>query len=511
MGQHMARREYSHVEVKAGVFLAFCLALFVGMLLIYGKIPRLWGERGQIRAAFASVASLKPDAAVLYNGVEVGRVKSMKIVHLDRATTAQLAPMTKRDLDFLPVAEPLRKKLRLVPDYEFDAKVREALVDRTMIVLMLEVLSEGHFRRYRVDDTVRISATILGEAGLEIISGSGRPVEPGEDLFLVGHSGDFFANLARSMEQVKDVLGTVTDVVGAEERVSFKRAAGRLTPILDGIGRIGQVAGKRADATSRRFDHFDESSMKGMDAFNKLFGSLQPDSARLGGRFDAAREDVAKRVAEVVAELDKAEAEVKERAKTIIADAAWVQQESMPHVLEMQEHLRVLSLRADGLSTHLDNIYYRGGRVLERSQPEFARMAAAFKTGIKNLTGPELKYIREKIGEIIGKRDRGEHEYYTALETWRSLERSARGPREAVSELQDLRTFVHNPPTADRTVTRGELDALVLRLLALQGALDLLRDKAAEAMLPPFTGTANATGLGPYKRKRGGRAVYPVR
>ncbi|MCW8131282.1 MAG: MCE family protein, partial [Planctomycetota bacterium] len=124
----MARREFSNVEVKAGVFLAFCLALFVGMLLLYGKIPRLWRVRQEVRAVFSSVASLKPDAAVLYNGVEVGRVKSMRILHLDKETADKLAPMTKRDLDFLPLGEGQRKKLRLAPDYEFDPKVREALV-----------------------------------------------------------------------------------------------------------------------------------------------------------------------------------------------------------------------------------------------------------------------------------------------------------------------------------------------------------------------------------------------
>ena len=33
---------YSKAEVKAGVFLALCLALFVAMLFIYGKAARRW-------------------------------------------------------------------------------------------------------------------------------------------------------------------------------------------------------------------------------------------------------------------------------------------------------------------------------------------------------------------------------------------------------------------------------------------------------------------------------------
>ncbi|MCW8130172.1 MAG: hypothetical protein KIS92_07475, partial [Planctomycetota bacterium] len=363
----------------------------------------------------------------------------------------------------------------------------------------------------RVDDTVRISATLMGDAGLEIISGSGRPLDPNEEIYLVGHSGDFFSNLARSMDQVKDVLSTVTDVVGAEERVSFKRAAGRLTPILDGISHITTVATKRSDATSKKLDTFDDATTKGMDAFNKLFGAMQPDNSRLFSRLDSARDDLSKRFAEVAAELSKAENEVRAEAKEIFADIAYAQNQSMPHVGEMQQNLRVLSERLDGLAGHLDRMYYYAGRVAERSQPEFPRMAEAFKAGVKNLTGPELKYIRERIGEIIGKRDRGEYEYYTVLETYESLKRGARGPREVVPELQDLRAFVHNPAAQGQPVTRAEIDRLVLRLLALQGALDQMRDAAAEAMLPPFKGDVHEGSVGPFPRKRAGNAAYPKR
>ena len=39
---------YSNAEVKAGVFLAFCLALFVAMLFIYGKVARVMRGRQEI-------------------------------------------------------------------------------------------------------------------------------------------------------------------------------------------------------------------------------------------------------------------------------------------------------------------------------------------------------------------------------------------------------------------------------------------------------------------------------
>jgi ABC-type transporter Mla subunit MlaD len=66
---------YSSAEVKAGFFLALCLALFVAMLFIYGKVARAWRGKQEIAVVFTSVTSLRPDAPVRYNGVEVGRVK----------------------------------------------------------------------------------------------------------------------------------------------------------------------------------------------------------------------------------------------------------------------------------------------------------------------------------------------------------------------------------------------------------------------------------------------------
>ena len=43
---HVAKSPgYSSAEVKAGLFLTFCLALFVAMLFVYGKAARLWRGR----------------------------------------------------------------------------------------------------------------------------------------------------------------------------------------------------------------------------------------------------------------------------------------------------------------------------------------------------------------------------------------------------------------------------------------------------------------------------------
>ena len=84
---------YSNAEVKAGVFMAICLALFVAMLFIYGRVSRIMRGRQEIPVIFTSVTSLRPDAPVRYNGVEVGRVREITILPLDEALAIAAADL----------------------------------------------------------------------------------------------------------------------------------------------------------------------------------------------------------------------------------------------------------------------------------------------------------------------------------------------------------------------------------------------------------------------------------
>src|SRR5207237_7469767 len=103
---------YSNAEVKAGVFLTFCLAMFVAMLFSYGKVASLWRGRQEISVVFTSVTALRPDAPVRYNGVEVGRVREIKILHLDENNVKLLPLLSIRDLDNLPLTDKEQKTLR---------------------------------------------------------------------------------------------------------------------------------------------------------------------------------------------------------------------------------------------------------------------------------------------------------------------------------------------------------------------------------------------------------------
>ena len=57
-------------------------------------------------------------------------------------------------------------------------------------------LTAAERARYRADDQVNISTTLMGDTSVEISSGSGDSIDANH--YLLGHSGDFFTSLSRS-------------------------------------------------------------------------------------------------------------------------------------------------------------------------------------------------------------------------------------------------------------------------------------------------------------------------
>src|SRR5258706_10884747 len=72
MAERKPLSRFSNAEIKAGVFLTFCMALFIAMLFVLGKFGRVWRGRQEIHVAFARVNAIRPESPVKYNGLEVG-------------------------------------------------------------------------------------------------------------------------------------------------------------------------------------------------------------------------------------------------------------------------------------------------------------------------------------------------------------------------------------------------------------------------------------------------------
>jgi len=489
----MASRIYSSVEVKVGLFLAFSLALFISMLASYGRLAPVWRGRTEITVAFSNVAGLSPDAPVRYNGVEVGRVKHMRLLHLDKDNLSRLPPLSKRDLENLPLwPESLIKELREVSDADFDTRCRRALENRTMIELTLEVLQEGDVKRYRMDDTVRVSTSIYGDSAVEIYSGNGAINQPGSNLVIVGSAGDFFSNLAKSMGDVKEILGGVTDVVGTQERRSFERASGRFANITARMDKMSKISEDRSEITGKRFDalstHIDRIFANSSDALE----GIEPQARR---SFNAMKDNLANaqdRINAVQADASAAFKEISTDFKLVRDDVNYAIDQSKPQFEPMKASIRDVYDRMGGLSEHIDAMRDTAGNVMVQSEPDLDRTMGAMKNSLQNLKYTGIA-ANENKDLMISNRDVGEYEYASALDIYRHLTMATRRIVAAGAEVQETTLFLNRDvgmpgpewiaPAPFLTRAENTVD----QLMAMRRPIEKVRDAVEEKVLPEFS------------------------
>jgi len=207
----------SNAEIKAGIFLTCCLGLFVFMLFVLGNFGRVWRGRQEIGVIFSTVSSLRRDAPVRYNGMDIGHVKKVKIVRVDDAVLARLPVLLAHDLPNLPLTDDEREALRATRDGNLDKAARAIILGRTMVILTLDVLREGDTQRYRMDDDYRINGSLMGDAAVDIRTGKGSIVPLANDRLFLGISGDMYTDLGKSISQVKDILASMSEIVGGAD------------------------------------------------------------------------------------------------------------------------------------------------------------------------------------------------------------------------------------------------------------------------------------------------------
>lgn len=477
---------YSSSEVWVGVFAAFCVALFVAMLVLYGRMVPLWREHQEILVVFDNAGALRLDAPVRYNGVEVGRVKAMRILHLDDESIASLPELSKRHLDNLPLRpESVRRELRSVSDTDFPAKCREALRNRTMIQLCLDVLQEGDVKRYRLDDQVRIVTTILGDTAVEIISGSGARNVAGSKGMLLGTSGDFFSNLAKSMGEVKEILGSVTDVVGAPERSSFAVAQARMGPITERLDHVASLANRRTDATLKRLDAVKESVKKNLDETSAFPDKVRLQAQKTADDLKSGLSSVQDRISEVQAEFKAATEEVSAGVKPIREDVSSVTKKAQPEFDDMRDRLRRVYDLMGGLSYKVEDARNTAGWFYAESQPDVGRLKEALGNSLVNLPHVE-QAANENKDLMISNHDVGEYEYNTALDIYRRLTFATRRFREAGTELQDTAALFAARFPLEAPALREQAASTVSRLAATRRPLEAQQQAVETLMLPPY-------------------------
>lgn len=481
----MASLNYTSIEVKMGFFLTFSLALFVAMLFMFGRVDPFWRDRQEIFVVFENVGGLTVDAPVRYNGLEIGRVKWMRVVHLDDATLERLPKLTKRDLDNLPLRPAtLIRELRDAGEADFDTLCRERLKNRTMIELCLELLQEGDFNRFHADDQARIVSTVFGDTAVEIISGSGEPMAAKSNRLMLGTAGDFFSNLSKSMGEVKDILSNVTDVVGIEERKSFERAQGRLHHIDEKMEDFKRTAERRWKATLTNADNFNKDSKT---TFNNMEKSLQDLRPLATERMDGIRSHL-KSLQEHIStrreEAEKSIEEISNASKTLRTDFRGIIDQSRPNFEEMKRNVRGVYDKMGGLSYRVDDIRDTSGQLYEQSGDDLERFKAAAKKALTNFNYARI-VAEENKDLMISNADAGEHQYNTALSIYRHICAADKRIRDASAWTEDIARMAAQESPDDSEI-QARADSVIKGLFEVRRPLDKVVDRIEEKMLPAF-------------------------
>ena len=495
----MARILYHRPRLQALIFLCFSFVLIAVMVFVFGKVSKFWTAHQNIKVAFTTAESLKPGAHVRYNGVDIGVVKEMTIIRLDEATLAKFPPLTKSELDYLPLTDERRLAFKSAPEDQLAAKLKEEILGRTMIGLTLEV--DQMPGRYRVNDAVHVAASIMEDPSLEIATGTGSELKPGDDVWILGQSGDFFTKLSRSVEEVKSVMAYVTDIVGAEERQSMRKALGHSQKILAGFDQMSNTMKTRLAQSTKKMDLLKTSSTSDMKRLGKTFGQLQPEAKRLLDRLAVLQKDLGGRFDELNKVLDLAKAELNALTGAVARDMKYVQDKAAPDLKLLHENLTQLYDSAPNMGEHMKMMRYYAGRAMMESQPEFVRIQSAFANTEKNMRS--LKYIREQTDKLIGMRENGESNYYSHVDLERTWARVARMPRDAMNELLEWRPLIPNPPDPGQRPKVSDLDRIYKKLDTFTAGLEQARDVAAKVMLPPYKVQPGNPGQKPFPRKSG--------
>ena len=469
---------YSNAEVKAGVLLTISAALFIAMLFIYGKVARVWRGRQEITVLFTSVTALRQDAPVRLNGYEVGRVKNVSILHLKSENIHRLPNLRPEDLENLPLTEKEQRELRGLTAAEFPLALERKLADRTMIQLILEVISERDPRRFREDDQVRISTTLMGDTAVEISSGSGAALSPGR--LLLGNSGDFFTNLVKTLEQVKELLGSVSDVVGRDERESVRRALRRIDTITERLDKIVTLADERLPDTWTRVDELADSAKLNLDRIGDTVTSVQPQVTRTLTTADEAIKDLRERLGKLSDETQSAVTELRGEAKPILADLQYMTSKSKDDFPALVKNAKDLAMRLQESADKVDTVLASGDRLLQESYPDLRRLVLALRMGAENFE--EATNLLKRKPWLIYNPAKEDPALAKAQKAARDLEIATKRFAELSVELQALRRNMDQAPKE----RLDRLDFVLQELNVLSDTLKYAGEVSKKEVLPPF-------------------------
>ena len=126
------------------------------------------------------------------------------------------------------------------------------------------MLFRSDAKRYRENDHVRVVSTLMGESAIQIVSGDGAPITDENPRLLIGSSGDLYGALAKSMNQMKDILNSIGEIIGGgggdDEDASIAQKVANFSRFTE---RMDALAGSLESKLPPTWDQLDAQLEKG--------------------------------------------------------------------------------------------------------------------------------------------------------------------------------------------------------------------------------------------------------
>ena len=351
-----------------------------------------------------------------------------------------------------------------------------------MVELCLEV--EGReFKQFRQDDQVHITTNVFGDTAVEIVSGNGVLITSPESRIIIGTSGDFFSNLAKSMGEVKEILGNVTDVVGVDERKSLASAQSRFGDIQSTLERMSNLATHRADATMRQLDHLGADSRESLARLQKTMDEIQPKASATTDSIGANFASIRDKVKLLRDAAESASMDTSADAKEIQTTVRGIIDRSKPNYEEMRANMRRTYDKIGGLSNKLDTMRTLAGQAMTQSEEDLVRAQEAVANSLFNFKVIEVR-ANENKDLMIANKDEGEFAANTVAAVYHSINAS-------VHRLNQIRADIYEAAERARKLDpksniMDEADEVGQKLGVIRDGLEFVRMHAEEKMLPAF-------------------------
>lgn len=377
-------------------------------------------------------------------------------------------------------------KRTLTPDEaarKLDRACRDKVRGRTMIMLVLEVRGDQEQSNYHMDDQVRINTTLLGDTSVEIVSGHGKILTPDSQCLILGVSGDFFSNLARSVEQVKEILGSVSEVIGPRERQSIRRALRRFDPITKNIEEVTVLINKRLPKTWDKLDGLADQAHGDLETVGRTVRDLTPSLRQTLADADAAVLDLRKRIGALADSTGEAVGDLKTRLRPVLNNVRILTDRTKDDVPVLVRNVGDLAKRLQTSADKLDTVLAGTGRLVAESYPDLRRLVVSLRMTAEN--AEEATALLKRRPWLIYNVPKEPKDFEKARELAVKLGKATSRFKELVVQLQALRRTLPekgNKTALDRT------DFLIRELSILTDALEYAGDRTRKLgkILPPF-------------------------